>query len=325
MAFNSLGLTPGTGFNLAVDTFTDADSVVRGMPYGAVAFGPIDGPYVGVTTAAGLPVQAQAGAAFPVTDNGGSLTVDGTFWQATQPVSMAAAPTGAALDATLTGGSLVAKAVGDVANDGVDSGNPVKIGGKANTSPAAVQVGDRVDLWCNQFGAVITAPLANNSVGDGVSGVPWNNVSGSAVGAVAMMAQDGDGFWSRWRNNHEVTALASAARTASTNSSDLTSYNARGVNVVLDITAGGGAGSLTVKITGKDTLSGKYVTLFSSGAIAAPGVSTHLFVVYPGVVAAAYAAGVGKADFPLPRKWRVEVTAADATSYTYSIGANYIL
>ncbi len=52
----------------------------------------------------GLPVQPQTGAAFPVTDNGGSLTVDGsvsvtgsvavtgTFYQATQPVSLASVP-----------------------------------------------------------------------------------------------------------------------------------------------------------------------------------------------------------------------------------------
>jgi hypothetical protein len=216
-----------------------------------------------------------------------------------------------------------------VAHDAVDSGNPVKIGGKANTgAQAAVAVGDRVDLWLNQFGAAVTAPLGTNSVGDSVSGVPFNNATGTAVGAVAMMAQDGDGFWSRYRNNHEVTVLASAARTASVNSSDLTNFNARGVVVVVDITAGGGAGSLTVKLTGKDTLSGRYVTLFSTGAMAAPGVSTYSFQVFPGATPVAQVSGtpatIGKADFLVPRKWRIEVTAADATSYTYSVGVNYL-
>ncbi|UOF79032.1 glycoprotein repeat domain-containing protein [Caudoviricetes sp.] len=33
-----------------------------------------------------------SGVAVPVTDNGGSLTVDGTFWQATQPISAASLP-----------------------------------------------------------------------------------------------------------------------------------------------------------------------------------------------------------------------------------------
>jgi hypothetical protein len=47
----------------------------------------------------------------PVTDNAGSLTVDGTFFQATQPISAASLPlpTGAALDATLTNGTTKVK------------------------------------------------------------------------------------------------------------------------------------------------------------------------------------------------------------------------
>lgn len=39
----------------------------------------------------GVKVHVQS--AVPVTDNGGSITVDGTFWQATQPTSLAALPT----------------------------------------------------------------------------------------------------------------------------------------------------------------------------------------------------------------------------------------
>lgn len=36
--------------------------------------------------------SVAAGVAVPVTDNGGSITVDGTFWQATQPISAASLP-----------------------------------------------------------------------------------------------------------------------------------------------------------------------------------------------------------------------------------------
>ena len=43
---------------------------------------------------------------------------------------------------------------GSVAHDAVDAGNPVKIGGKANTgSPTAVENADRVDGWFNAYGA----------------------------------------------------------------------------------------------------------------------------------------------------------------------------
>jgi hypothetical protein len=229
---DDIALNPGSGGK----TVRAYDDGTREWPVGLVAYptGGASGSYTlqVVDLAHGLPVVGT------VTANIGTA---GTL----------------ALDATLTGGTAVAKAVGDVAHDAVDSGNPVKVGGKANTgAQAAVAVGDRVDLWLNQFGAAVTAPLGTNSVGDSVSGVPFNNATGTAVGAVALMAQDGDGFWSRYRNNHEVTVLASAARTASVNSSDQTNFNARGVVVVVDITAGGGAGSLTVKLTGKDTLSG---------------------------------------------------------------------
>ncbi len=70
----------------------------------------------------------------PISDAGGSLTVDGTFWQATQPIS------------------------GDIAHDGVDSGNPVKIGHKAvlfdGSAPpnAAVAEGDRTNSISDEYG-----------------------------------------------------------------------------------------------------------------------------------------------------------------------------
>jgi hypothetical protein len=49
---------------------------------------------------------------------------------------------------------------GAVAHDAVDSGNPVKIGGKANsTAPAIVQAGDRVDQWNDLFGRIVVSDL----------------------------------------------------------------------------------------------------------------------------------------------------------------------
>ena len=42
---------------------------------------------------------------------------------------------------------------GNVAHDAADSGNPLKVGGKASTSaPTAVANGDRVDQWFDEFG-----------------------------------------------------------------------------------------------------------------------------------------------------------------------------
>ncbi len=66
--------------------------------------------------------------------------------------------TGADVAALLTDAQLRATPVpvgGGVAHDGVDSGNPVKIGAKAiahGTNPTAVAAGDRTDLYANRHG-----------------------------------------------------------------------------------------------------------------------------------------------------------------------------
>jgi hypothetical protein len=56
-----------------------------------------------------------------------------------------------------TDSSLPAEVVGSVAHDAVDSGKPVKIGGKAANSPTAVADLDRVDAWFTYYGAQIVA------------------------------------------------------------------------------------------------------------------------------------------------------------------------
>jgi hypothetical protein len=187
-----------------------------------------------------------------------------------------------------------------------------------------VAVGERVDLWLNgSSGRLVTAPLGTNSVGDSVSGVPFNNATGTAVGA---RRPDGPGrgrvlgpVAEQPRGHGPGVGRPHGQRSTRP---DLTNFNARGVVVVIDITAGGGAGSLTVKLTGKDTLSGSTSPCSRPGRLAAPGVSTYSFQVFPGsptvAQVSATPATIGKADFLVPRLWRIEVTAADATSYTYS-------
>jgi hypothetical protein len=47
---------------------------------------------------------------------------------------------------------------GNVASDGVDAGNPLKIGAVYNTNPPSVGAGDRVNLQANTFGTLRTMP-----------------------------------------------------------------------------------------------------------------------------------------------------------------------
>ncbi len=143
------------------------------------------------------------------------------------------------------------------------------------------------------------------------------NPSTTVVGTMNELYNNSS--WDRYRNNYEVTALSSSARTSSTNSADLINYNARGAIIILDITNLTLTGTLTVNITGKDSLSGKYYPILMGASIATTG--TTVMTIYPG---ASITANVS-ASFPLPRIWRVEVVNGNGVSITYSIGVNYIL
>jgi hypothetical protein len=229
---------------------------------------------------------------------------------------------GLALDATLTGGGQVSQAVGNVAHDAVDSGAPLKVGGKANSSiPANVQAGDRVDALFSLAGIQVVTLGQTTSGADGNANAGFTlmrDVSATLASlAVFGMFFNGSTI-DRPRNNHEVTVLASAARTAAINSSDQTNFNARTLYLTWDITAAA-TGTLTLTIKYKDSLSGKYVTLLASAAQA--GTGTVTLKVGPDLTATANLI----AKEALPRLWRAEVTGSDGSSWTYSVSANYML
>ena len=69
------------------------------------------------------------------------------------------------------------------------------------------------------------------------------------------------------QSNRDITLLASAARTASINSSDITNVNHRGVTVVIEATAATLTPSVVFTIQGKDAVSGVYYTLLASAAV----------------------------------------------------------
>ena len=112
----------------------------------------------------------------------------------------------------------------------------------------------------------------------------------------------------------EVTILASAGRTTTQTQADQTNPYARGIQVILDMTVVG-TGSVTLEIDGKDPASGKYYALLTGAAVVTN--VTNVYRVYPGLTAAANAT----ASDNLPRTWRVKVTANNANSATYSVGA----
>ncbi len=116
----------------------------------------------------------------------------------------------------------------------------------------------------------------------------------------------------------EVTVLASAARTAATQSADLPNPGARGVIVVIDVTVSAATPSLTFTIQGKSSLGADYYTILAAAAIT--GVGVTVLRVYPGLTAI----GNLTASDVLPKVWRVDVAVGDADSVTYSVNAIYI-
>lgn len=123
----------------------------------------------------------------------------------------------------------------------------------------------------------------------------------------------------RERGNTEITVLASAARTTTQTQADQTNYNHRGIMVILDMTEAAASPSVTLEIDAKDPASGAYKSLLTGAAVTT--VSTNIYTVYPGAPATANVS----ANSPLPRTWRIKVTANNANSGTYSVGASLIV
>ncbi len=142
--------------------------------------------------------------------------------------------------------------------------------------------------------------------------------SGTSFPSVGPMMWNG-ASWDFQRNNLDnITLLASAARTTTQTVADQTNYNARGIVVVLDMTVVG-TGSVTLEIDAKDPVSGKYYAVLTGAAVTTN--STNVYTVYPGNTVTANVS----ASTVLPRTWRVKVTANNANSATYSVGAMLIL
>lgn len=120
-------------------------------------------------------------------------------------------------------------------------------------------------------------------------------------------------------NQDNLVLLPSAAYTTTQTTPDQTNVNGRGLIVVLDMTNVTAGPSVTLEIDGRDPVSGKYYPILTGAAVTTD--STNIYRVYPGLTAVANQT----VNDVLPRTWRVKVTANNANSGTYSVGAMIIL
>ena len=121
----------------------------------------------------------------------------------------------------------------------------------------------------------------------------------------------------RLRNNEEATALASAARTASVASADLTLHNARGLVLMVNVSAIADTPSITPYLQSKDPVSGLYFTVWTAASpLTAVATSAYLFVV--GLLAAAAGSYTQAVNIQVGRTIRVGFAHGDADLITYS-------
>ncbi len=142
--------------------------------------------------------------------------------------------------------------------------------------------------------------------------------SGTGLADIASYLYNGTNFDRTRGNLDNITVLASAARTTTQTQADQTNYNHRGIVAVLDMTTVG-TGSVTLEIDGKDPVSGKYYAILTGAAVTTN--VTNTYTIYPGNTVATNVS----ASTVLPRTWRIKVTANNANSATYSVGAMLIL
>ena len=252
--------------------------------------------------------------------NGGLVKILGLDAVGAPTVNQGAAGSGGALGWFVQGQSAAAAGL---------AGNPLAIGGR-DASGNAQFIGG------NNTGIFAQGPVAQNSTGlASVNPVPIGGLAldgtTARMAAIANASADGasnsplplvvqplqvlfnGSSWDRTRNNVDATFLASAARTTTQTSADITTYNTRGITVILDMTVVG-TGSVTVTINGKDPASGKYYNLLTGAAVVTN--STNVYRIQEALAAAANK-DVGAI---LPRVIQIVVTANNANSATYSVG-----
>jgi hypothetical protein len=231
----------------------------------------------------------------PVSDNGGSLTVDGPLTDAqlrnsAVPVSISNFP--------------ATQPVSEA--DGANLALGATTDAEATGNGSSIGVLKRLRTLAGNIITLLGAGLPGALGGSG--GVKVDVLSGA--GGASMGA--------------EVTALALASRSTGFNTSDITNTGYRGIILHFAFTAGTFSGSATNwMIEEKNPVDGTYSTLASTNTPANNTAFRGKIVVYPGIVEVAASASARSVSTPLPRTFRITLT--NLGSQTMTTGASYTL
>ncbi len=239
------------------------------------------------------------------------------FWYAnTATLSGGSSPT-IVLTSCFSLNAFSVAAVGQAADGDPVLGYGVRITGKDSS-------GNVKDIATGSSGELVVASL--NNAADGVS----NGQLGKLITAGANPSSFlgvyphlyNGSTHDRQRNNEAFAILASSARTAQTDSSDLTNFNNSGILLTVDISLDPGTASITPNIQSKDPVSGNYSIIWTAAA-ALTAVGTYTYLIYPGVLAADFD-GTESASIAIPRIFRFRMAVADSESMTWSAGSTYV-
>lgn len=197
---------------------------------------------------------------------------------------------------------------GNVASGSVDSGNPVKVGGKFSSTAPTFSDGQRGDLQLGSRGSLKTEIY---TIG-GSTGLVLPSSSADA----GSVASGGGMLGLSWlynestidRQRGNTTAALIAAATATTQSNKvITNYNARSLAVILNVTTATTA-TLALTISGTSA-SGYTYTILTGASVVTTG--TNIYRVGPGLTAVT---NLTVNDF-VPRNLLVTVTITGTVAY----------
>ncbi len=198
-----VSITPGSGSNIGTLPLTMPDSNTANVSVGIIG-----------TNITGTWTPIASGNPFPVTIENGSIAVTGTFWQTTQPVSVASLPlpTGAATSALQTTG---------------------------NTSLASLVSAITV---CNTGAVVISSGTITANAGSGTFAVSASALPLPTGAATSALQTTG---------NASLVSLVSAITTCNTGAVTISTALPAGTNVIGHVIADSGS---TTAVTGNVTV-----------------------------------------------------------------------
>lgn len=350
--FDHAATNPASGGeNLAGDRFSQAGSSLF-LPAAYLVFGPADGPFTRVDSAAGLPVAVQNASLAVAASQAGAWTVGvsgsvgiralsyvgdsvaayqaGT-WQVLQQglwnvSAILEAPSGTQLTSHALGS---ARAI-DVCLLDAAGNRLAAFPVTDNAGSLTVDDGD-TSLSIDDGGGSLTV--------DGTISVSGTVTVDSELPAAVTLADalanpttpltgacqllwSGSG-WDRRPGTVEAALLASASRNATTSSATQTNYGARGVIIWLDLSVFNGGTGLALQIWAVDPVSGRAGCLAAWGPRSATA-QVHWLELSPGGGGGAGDVYGVRVQGALPRHWFVTVSHTSATAHTYGVSCSLL-